>query len=75
MKGKEQYNTINTESFIQTINQLQQTDNFDLINFNISQHNPTFWILEQKYGKSADEKLSTDLNQIEDSDKIQTIVQ
>jgi hypothetical protein len=42
MKGKEQYNTINTEIFIQTINQLQQTDNFDLINFNISQHNPTF---------------------------------
>jgi hypothetical protein len=31
--------------------------------------------LEQKYGKSADEKLSNDLNQIEDSDKIQTIVQ
>lgn len=75
MKGKEQYNTINTENLIKTINQLQQTDNFDLINFNISQNNPIFWILEQKYGKSADEKLSTDLNQIEDSDKIQTIVQ
>jgi hypothetical protein len=41
MKGKEQYNTINIESFIQTINQLHQTDNFNLINFNISQNNPT----------------------------------
>jgi hypothetical protein len=75
MKGKEQYNTINTENFIQTINQLHQTDNFNLINFDIGQNNPTVWILEKKYGKSADEKLLTDLNQIEDNEKIQTIVQ
>ena len=75
IKGKEQYNTINTGNFIKNINQLQQADDFDLINFDIDQNNPTVWTLEQKYGKSADEKLLIDLNQIEDSDKIQTIVQ